>query len=347
MASSPETARCELVLVRPPSQSSPEGTHRWIEQRTVGAHNHLRRGEKSDISRLARVVRGRATGVVLGGGGPRGLAHLGVLRALEETGIPLDVVGGTSIGALIGAMYAAGLSHDDRVKRTLDATTRHGRLVDLTLPVLSLASGRKVTRLLEEGFGAMRIEDLSTGYFCVSADLTTASQVVHDRGDLWRAIRASLSMPAIFPPVYDGGHLLVDGAVLNNLPVDWMRRRIMGGLLVAVDLLPEVERLPSAPFGPAVSGWRALASVLRRRFGSPSVPDIMDVVTRSNALAGVRAQQELLDTHRVDLYLRPPTPRMGAFDFEKAVPLIDLGYRYTLCALESSEFAARAKGAGA
>jgi predicted acylesterase/phospholipase RssA/CRP-like cAMP-binding protein len=345
MASAPETARCELVLVRPPSQEKPEGTRRWLENRSVARHHHVRRGSSGDMSRLARVVHGRAAGLVLGGGGPRGLAHLGVIRALEEKGIPIDAVGGTSIGALIGALYASGLSHEERVRHTLDATTRRRRLVDLTLPVLSLASGRNVTRLLEEEFGTVQVEDLPISYFCVSADLTTASQVTHERGDLWRAVRASLSMPAIFPPVYDDGHLLVDGAVLNNLPVDSMRRLIMGGPLVAVDLLPEIERLPSAPFGPAMSGWRALASVLRGRFGSSSVPDIMDVITRSNALAGVRAQKELLDSYNVDLYLRPPTPRMGAFDFDKAVPLIDLSYRYTLTALESSDFVAGATGA--
>jgi predicted acylesterase/phospholipase RssA len=268
-----------------------------------------------------------------------------VIRALEETGIPIDFVGGTSIGAMMGAAVAAGLSDAERLQRIVEPIATRGRLLDVTLPILSLASATKISRLLssQAGFGSLQIEDLPRPFFCVSADLSSADEVVHERGDLWRAIRASLSIPGVFPPVYERGRLLVDGAVLNNLPVDLMRVRVGSGTVIAVDLLPEMDRLESTPFEPELSGWRALGKRLRPSIGSYSVPTILDVMSRSNALAGVRAQRDVLATTRVDLYLRPPMFQLGSFDFKAALPLIELAYHDTMSVLETHDWERRAR----
>ena len=207
---------------------------------------HLRCDHRADAARLVRMITGTACGLVLGGGAPRGFAHLGVLRALEEAGVPIDVVGGTSVGALIGAFCALGLNDSERVERAVAAFTRSGSLVRPTLPLVAVSPGRRVDRLLAEHLGPGLIKDLPRRFFCVSANLTRAEEVIHDRGPLWPAVRASLSMPGIFPPVYSDGDLLIDGGALDTVPVEIMRGRVGSGYIIAVDLSPDVEPLTTA-----------------------------------------------------------------------------------------------------
>jgi predicted acylesterase/phospholipase RssA len=330
--------RCELVLVHP---SGPSDTSRWLEGRPVADFHHLRGGHPEDAARLARMVTGTACGVVLGGGGPRGFAHLGALRALEEAGVPIDVVGGTSIGAVMGALCAQGLSDEQRVERAVTAFTRSGRLVRLTLPLVALSSGRRVDRLLAEHLGPACIEDLPRRFFCVSANLTRAEEVVHERGVLWRAVRASLSLPGIFPPVYADGDLLVDGAALDNVPVEVMRARIGSGPVVAIDLNPEVEPVTAAPFGPGLSGWRVLGRRLNPLAPPQPMPSVIDILSRSTGLSGVRHRRAALTGNRADLLLRPPLPAIGALDFKAGAALIEVGYRHAAEALERSPLVSR------
>jgi predicted acylesterase/phospholipase RssA/CRP-like cAMP-binding protein len=325
--------RCELVLVHP---SGPSGTSRWLERRPVADFHHLRGGHPEDAARLARMVTGTACGVVLGGGGPRGFAHLGALRALEEAGVPLDVIGGTSIGAVMGALCAQGLSDEERVERAVTAFTRSGRLIRPTLPLIAMSSGGRVDRLLAEYVGSAAIEDLPRRFFCVSANLTRAEEVVHERGVLWHAVRASLSLPGIFPPVYADGDLLVDGAALDNVPVEVMRDRIGSGPIVAVDLAPEVEPMTAAPFDPGLSGWRVLGHRLNPLAPPRPMPSLIDILSRSNALSGVRDWRATQVRHRVDLLLHPPLPAIGALDFQAGAALIEVGYRHAAEALERS-----------
>ena len=330
--------RCELVLVH---RSRPSATSRWLEGRPVADFHHLRGDHPEDVARLARMVTGTACGVVLGGGGPRGFAHLGALRALEEVGVPIDVVGGTSIGAVMGALCAQGLSDTERIERAVTAFTRSGRLISPTLPLVALSSGRRVNRLLAEHLGPMSIEDLPRRFFCVSANLTRAEEVVHERGTLWRAVRASLSLPGVFPPVYADGDLLVDGAALDNVPVEVMRARIGSGPVVAVDLFQDVEPVTAAPFDSGLSGWRVLGHRLNPLAPPRPVPTVIDILSRSTGLSGVRHQRAALASDRVDLLLRPPLPAIGALDFKAGAALIEVGYRHAVEALARSQLGSR------
>lgn len=325
--------RCELVLVH---SSEPSATSRWLECRAVADHHHLRHNHPEDVARLARMVTGTACGVVLGGGGSRGFAHLGVLRALEEAGVPIDVVGGTSIGAVMGALCAQGFTDAERVERAVTAFTRSGRLISPTLPLIALSSGRRANRLLADHLGPTCIEDLPRRFFCVSANLTRAEEVIHERGVLWRAVRASLSLPGIFPPVYADGDLLVDGAALDNVPGEVMRARIGTGSVVAVDLFPDVEPVTAAPSDPGLSGWRVLGHHLNPLAPPRPVPSIFDILTRSTSLSAVRHTRAALAGDRVDLLLRPPLPAIGALDFKAGIALIETGYRYAVEALARS-----------
>jgi predicted acylesterase/phospholipase RssA/CRP-like cAMP-binding protein len=327
--------RCELALLHP---GQPSGTARWLDARDVADFHHLHADRYEKIARLARMITGAGCGLVLGGGGPRGFAHLGVIRALEEAGVPIDVVGGTSIGAIVGALCARGLDDAERVRALSQGI---GRLVTLTLPLVSVSSGRRVDRLLAERIGPGPIEDLPTPFFCVSASLTRAEEVIHDRGPLSPAVRASLSLPGIFPPVYADGDLLVDGATLNNVPADVMRGRVGRGSVIAVDLTPEVEPVTFAAFGPGLSGWRVLGRRLNPLRSAPPVPGIGYILTRSPSLSQVRHRRAARDGDRIDLLLTPPVEGLGALDFKGAGPLIEAGYRYAADALAESGLAQR------
>jgi NTE family protein/lysophospholipid hydrolase len=330
--------RCELVLVHP---DRPSSTAKWLENRPIADHHHLRGDHPGDVARLARMITGTACGLVLGGGGPRGFAHLGVLRALEEAGVPIDVVGGTSVGAIMAAFCALGMDHAERVERAVTAFTRSGRLVSPTLPLVALSSGRRVDRLLAEHLGLASIEDLPVRFFCISASLTRAEEVIHERGPLWPAVRASLSLPGIFPPVYADGDLLVDGGALDNLPVEVMRDRVGSGCVVAVDLSPKVDPLAAAPIEPGLSGW----SVLRNRlnpFTTPRpLPNVADILSRSTGLSQVRQRRAALASEGIDLLLHPPIAALGALDYKGGVALIEAGYRYAVDALANSALADR------
>ena len=329
--------RCELVLVH---RSRPGGTARWLSQRPVADYHHVRDGEPRDaardVARLARMVTGTACGVVLGGGGSRGFAHLGVLHALETAGVPVDVIGGTSIGAVMGALYAQGLPHAERVDRAVRAFTRSGSLVSPTLPLVALSSGTRVDRLLADNFGRHSIENLPVHFFCVSANLTRAEEVVHERGPLWQAVRASLSLPGIFPPVYLDGDLLVDGAALDNVPAEAMRARVGGGTVVAVDISPAVEPMAVAPFGPGLSGWQVLAGRLNPLRPPRPVPSVIDIVSRATALSGTRHRRSTLGAGQVDLLLHPPVPAIGVLNFKVGAALIETGFRHAAEALAGS-----------
>ena len=330
--------RCELVLVHP---SRPSATSSWLDGRSVADHHHLRDDHPEDVARLARMVTGTACGLVLGGGGPRGFAHLGVLRALEEAGVPVDIVGGTSIGAVMGALCAQGLTDAQRVNRAVTAFARSGRLISPTLPLVALSSGRRVDRLLAEHLGPGVIEDLPVRFFCVSANLTRAEEVIHERGVLWRAVRASLSLPGIFPPIYADGDLLIDGAALDNVPVEVMRARVGSGSVIAVDLFPNVEPVTAAPFDSGLSGWQVLGRRLNPLAPPRPVPSVVDILSRSTGLSGVRHQRTALADDHIDLLLRPPIAGIGALDFKAGVALIETGYRHAVEALTQSKLANR------
>ncbi|HTW08294.1 MAG TPA: cyclic nucleotide-binding and patatin-like phospholipase domain-containing protein [Acidimicrobiales bacterium] len=330
------TLRCELVLMH---AAVPTGTARWLEGRPVADHHHLRDGQPGDVARLARMITGSGCGLVLGGGGARGFAHLGVLRALEEAGVPIDVVGGVSFGALVAAVCALGM---DDAQRT-SVFIRNGRrlLVTPTLPVVALSSGRRLDRMLQSDLGVVPIEDLPRRFFCISASLSRADVVVHERGPLWPAVRASVSLPGIFPPVYDGGDLLVDGGTLDILPAALMRSRVGNGCVVAVSVSAEVEPLATVPYGPGLSGWKVFGRRLNPVRSSHPVPGIAEILTRSISLSQVRHRRAPFGPDEVDLLLRPPVGAQGVLDFKSAAPLIGTSYAYACEVLANSGLARR------
>ncbi len=189
--------------------------HAGTPRSPASPHHHLR--GPADYDRVVRLLTGRAVGLVLSGGGARGFAHLGVVRALREHGVPIDLVGGTSMGAILAAGVASEWSHEELVRRFKRCFVDTNPLSDYTLPLVSLVSGRKVSTLLRSELGDIDIEDLPLPYFCVSSNLTTGRMSVHQQGTLWRWLRASVAIPGVLPPVFQGGEVFVDGGAMNIL----------------------------------------------------------------------------------------------------------------------------------
>jgi len=201
--------------------SSPAGTGRWLDARRVEGYAHVRLRESADFDRAARLLTRRGIGLTLGGGFARGIAHLGIFRAMAEPGVAVDAVGGASMGAMIAALWALGWDAE-RILREVTAACA-GAFGDLTFPFLAFKRGGKFSSAVRSLFGDVQIEDLWIPYFCISANLNRAELKVHTRGSLAKALLAATRAPGVFPPVIYEGELHVDGGVVNNVPVDLMR----------------------------------------------------------------------------------------------------------------------------
>lgn len=321
--------RAELILLHG-AHFATGAAERWLAQQPGLPHHHVRGA--ADVRRVARLLTGTAVGLVLSGGGARGFAHLGVVRALRERGIPIDLVGGTSIGAIMGAAVAHGWPDDqllDVFKRTFVVSNPLG---DYTLPVVSLVSGRRVTERLRQEFGNVAIEDLPVPFYCVSANLTTGQAAVHRRGELWRWLRASVAIPGILPPVMHRGEVYVDGATINNLPVDVMRE--MGrGPVIGVDVGADRTFTTDVDDTDVPPLWKLMAWMRGRR----RRPNIFQVLWRSgmvNSAAATMARRE-----QTDILLQPPLENIDLLDWRAFERAIEAGYQHALTRLSAADVA--------
>jgi predicted acylesterase/phospholipase RssA/CRP-like cAMP-binding protein len=296
------------------------GTHQWLRTGNFSSWHHLRVGSAADYGRLGRRIRGRAHGVVLGGGGARGFAHIGVLKALEEVNLPIDCVSGTSMGAIVGAQYAAGCDIPTMIELNRRAFCNRRVLPDITIPYVAILDGRHTTRMLKAMFGELRIEDLPIPYFCVSSNLSRAESVVHERGRLWLWTRASCAIPGLVPPVRYRGDLLVDGALLDNLPVEEMRARCRGKV-IAADVSVSVDfRDASRARRSATMRGRRFCKWLRPPQGMPSIGQIL---ARTVSLSSVRDAR--MSEIPADLYFHPAVDEISLTDFAKIDEIVALG----------------------
>ena len=261
------------------------------------------------------MLTGQAVGLALGGGGARGLAHIGVIRAFQEAGVPIDMIGGTSMGAVIAAQHAMGLDFQTMVEVNRRGWIKMDPLKDKTLPIVALLSGKKLDRMLNMMFGDARIEDLWIKYFCVSVNLTQAETVINKSGSLKLAVRASAGIPAVAPALCDHGDLIVDGGVLNNLPADVMLN-LSGGKVIAVDVSPRRDLAVDPKFCELPSAWQILWSRINPLAESVNVPSILAIMMRTLMLSSAHSAN-LVSKH-VDLYLAPPIDDFGLFDWHRA-----------------------------
>lgn len=293
------------------------GTSRWLEGRPPMGVHHLDWGQPP--KRVSRFLDGTAVGLVLGGGGARGLAHVGALKALQEKGIEVDLVCGTSMGGFVAALHASGRSAA-RVETDLRwAWNEAGPFLDFTFPLYSVIKGERMTDRLRRLFGSAFIEDLPMPFFCMSADITHARSIVHDQGPLVQWLAVGMSVPGVAPPFPYNGSLLLDGGLLNNLPVD-VASSFDCGTIIAINVDPKDEMaIDMKDFEGGLSHqlWRKLR-------GKSTAPHIFEILVRVTTLSNAASVGRL--RHTIDHYIQPDTGRYGLFDFHLADRIITAGY---------------------
>lgn len=316
---------CSLILLHPNGDRLPTGTDEWLRKRRIDQHHHVRWDKSRDFDRIARFLTGCPVGLVLGGGGARGLAHLGIIRVLDEIGIPVDTICGTSIGSVMAGLYAIGLDHEKRMEIVRKCFVRVNPVGDYTFPAIAMTKSRIIDRMLQENFQDVKIEDLWINYFCVSSNLTTSELKIHNKGTLWKAARASISIPGILVPVPDGNHLLVDGGVINNLPADILRETT-GGFIMMVNVSPEKDLILPEGFDEIPSAGKYIWNKIIPGKKKENLPNILDILMRTTMLASSNQMSRV--KANVDHYFNPPISRFGMLDFEKLDEIYDAGYEY-------------------
>ena len=306
-----------LVLVNRRDAALPTGAGAWLSYFPHSQILHVRDADTSDCERVLRLISRSSVCMVLSGGGARALAHIGAIQALEEEGVPIDAIAGTSMGGLIAALAAKGLRANeirDRMRRHL---VENNPINEYTLPFVSLVRGRKLTRMFKEACEEARVEDLWRTFFCVSADLTTGDAVVHRSGPLWRALRASSAIPGLFPPVMDEGQMLVDGGIVDNMPTATMRS-LNRGLVIGVDVS---SARTLAPCDIAVEQKSWLWMLMGGRKKTPSMAQLL----MSSGTIGSQSQRGSARA-ATDLLVEPCLDGIGMLSFSALDKAVEAGY---------------------
>lgn len=328
--------RTRLVLVHPPQATMTTRTDRWLNARAPDGHYHVRQGDADDMGRLARLLSHRGIGLALGGGGARSLAQVGVVRALDEAGIPVDMISATGMGGIIGAMYSAGMS-PARILAETDwrLLRRLGAGMNGTMPDTDLERNR-LDNDSRKLFGSTRIEDLWRPLVCASTNLTRQSLSVHRSGPLWKAMRATTAVPGLLPPIYYGEEVHVHGGVVNSLPADLLGddashvitvdSRSRSGPTIIANGRNGAEHGWLQRLG--IGGWADRRS---EHHGAGRInPELLiSVVTAASRDTANRARAS------AELNFLPPLDGVGMIDFEDPVAIEKRGYDYARSLIES------------
>ncbi|KAH6668575.1 lysophospholipase NTE1, partial [Plectosphaerella plurivora] len=284
---------------------------------------------KGDFHRLARRLTGKSVGLVLGGGGARGITQIGVIRAMEEEGIPIDIIGGTSIGAFVGALYAR---HADLVPIFGLAKKFSGRMasmwrfaLDLTYPTSSYTTGHEFNRGIFKTFGKTQIEDFWLEFYCNTTNISKSRPEYHTSGYAWRYIRASMSLAGLLPPLSDEGSMLLDGGYIDNLTVSHMKRQGVDTIF-AVDVGSLDDDTPQS-YGDSLSGVWAFFNRWNPFSTTPNPPTLAEIQARLAYVSSVDAL-ERAKTMPGCIYMRPPVDDYGTLDFGKFDEIQQVGYKF-------------------
>ena len=320
-----EQGLVDLLLVQPSDIERPNGSEGWLDATGAARVFHARRGHAPDFERLARILTGQSVGLVLSGGGARAYAHAGAIKALRERGVPVDFVGGSSMGAIVAAGIAMGWDRTEMDRRLHEAFVDTSPLDDIALPLLAMTHGVKVTERLHTHFGETQIADLWLPFFCLSSNLTTGAYQLHRRGSLRHALRASIALPGVMPPATDGQNVLVDGAVMKNFPADIMRAA-HAGPIVGVDVTT-ARSITADDVARPSSVWRWIWSG-QWRMGPPIVSLLMRAATVSTGRDLAAAREA------TDVLIQPDVSKIEIRDWAAYDEAVEAGYVATLTALD-------------
>lgn len=317
--------RPDLILLRDARMERPANTRIWLDGLDPARWFHAAEDSAPDAARIARVVTGTSVGVVFSGGGARAYAHIGVVQALHDARVPFDFVGGASMGAVIGAGPALGWTDDELDARIRHAFVRSDPLSDIAFPIVAMTRARKVERLLQEAYGEVLIEDMPLPFFCTSSNLTSGQVQIHRRGQLRQAMRASISIPGVMPPVVMNDQVLVDGAVLKNFPAEIMRQ-INSGPIIGSDVSQTRGVDPASLHNPSWLRWLVSGAWKKG-------PPIVAVLMRSATLttdAEIEASRSI-----TDLLIQPTPEGMDIRDWKTYDAPVQAGYATAVAALST------------
>jgi NTE family protein len=300
----------QLVLWRDRADQPIRGTPAWLAGRDVALHHHLALDRPADFERLVRFCCDQARGLVLAGGGAFGTAHLGAFKALQEEGIAIDFIGGTSVGAAMAAALAKGLDIDEIMDRCNDIFVANRAMGRLTAPLYSILNHRVFDDQLERHFGTDPVEDVPLNFFAVASSLSRNAPHVIRSGPLWKAVRASGSIPALLPPVLtDDGEVLIDGGLFDNLPLQVMRQ-LKSGPNIALDFPVAQNWRVDADYTALPRPVRAAAGLIMGRIARPArvrrFPRIASVLSRAMTMNSRRliAETDLSPDVLIELPVR-------------------------------------------
>lgn len=320
----------DVLLLHPGTERRAARPQEWLDATGANRLFHWFGDSDADAMRLARVMAGRSVGIVLSGGGARAYSHIGAIRAIREKGIPIDFAGGASMGAVVAACVAMGWDDNEIEWRIRKAFVESNPLGDYNLPVVGMVKGKRVNARLQEHFGEADISDLKIPFYALSTNLTSGKVHLHRSGSLRQALRATISLPGILPPVVDGDDIFVDGAVLNNFPVDMMRD-LHQGFIIGSDVSGQPEGLNREEFARPLSFWQWVA-----RYGFSSPPPIAGLLMRA---ATVRNDPRL-GQDMADVLVLPDLPGIELRDWTAYDAAVEAGYVAAKAALEASEIPA-------
>ncbi|XP_025406389.1 neuropathy target esterase sws [Sipha flava] len=347
----------ELILLHREDSDLPSNTVAWLNIRSwVSSHHHIQCPKRifskrsisiiseqyekilqtevnihSDFSRLARWLTGTSVGLVLGGGGARGAAHIGMIKAIQEAGIPIDMVGGVSIGAFMGAVWCRERDIIGMIRKAShwakSMTHWWRQILDLTYPVTSMFTGQDFNLTLISALGETQIEDLWLPYFTVTTDISASEMRVHTHGSLWRYVRSSMSLSGYMPPLCDpiDGHLLLDGGYINNLPADVMRN-LGAKFVLAIDVGSQ-DDMDFTNYGDSLSGFWLLWKKYNPFTTSVKVPSLPDIQSRLAYVSCVQ-QLEIVKNSDYCQYIRPPIDKYKTLQFASFEEIKEVGYQH-------------------
>lgn len=323
--------RGELILLHPANVEAPHHSRAWRDWRPwISVLRHQRRDDLNHLQHLARLYTARGVGLVLGGGGARGNAHLGVVRALRELGVPIDVVAGTSAGGGVAGMVAQRWDCDRMFATNTHAFQDMAPFSAYSPPYHSIMSKPRVDASAKWMFGDLDIEDLWLPFFCISCDILNTEKVIHDRGRLWKAVRATTALPGVLPPVVMGGRMLVDGGVVDNQPVAVMRARNIGPCIL-IKVSPPAESLVGDDVVELPTNSAVYQSLLHPFVEPRVVPTLASIVIQTMTLSSDLSEPEKLS----DLCIAPDLRQYGMIDFESQNELVAIGYNAVMEAFEA------------
>lgn len=319
-----------LLLLHPEDAKFPENTRRWFENRKIDLHIHYRKKHGPDIRRFARILANKAIGLVLGGGGAKGFAHLGAVLALYEEGLEIDFLGGTSAGALYG-LTASFSDFDPERIRFYSRESAESKLTknDFTIPLISIMSGRKMGNYLKKMMGDTYLEDFWVGSYCVSTNYSNSSMKIHERGLVRKQIEASIAIPGIYPPVVIDNQLHIDGGVVDNLPIETMYKYPVKHI-IAISL--SQLRTQEVDFDETPTASKLIWNnfTVKKKYRIPGISSIL-----VNSLTLNSRQKQEMTKSGVAIYLEMELKGVGMLDDTRWKEIVQKGHDQMEAALKN------------